>query len=807
MGTADRFSRMIYWYCSSRFLLASLVFCTMLPVAGMPATLTVTDAGDTGAGTLRDAITTANGNGEVDTIDFSVAGPILLNSQIIITDPDGLTINGGSTITIQAGTDSRIFEIQANADVTLDGLTLTGGDLLSFVGGDGGAILNAGTLLLTNSELDSNFADNGGGIYNSGNLTVNSSNIMSNEGSFDHGGGIYNTGTLTIQGSTFSNNTTGGSGDGGGIYNNSAIAATITKTTFSNNGAVAGGGIHNFLGDLTVIDSTFTANEATGFNGGGGIFNEATLKIVNSTFNGNLASSGEGGGMLNAAGTSVISNSTFSGNQASPGGAIAVTFGTANLDNSLFANSTGFPPISDCADLGGTINARHSLLESGTACVDGTDTANLTGDPALGAFVPGNPGYFPLTPSSPAIDAGLNSLIPSGIATDQPGNARVQNLIVDMGAVESGSLGCPASRVIPDNRWTQVGVPCDDGTLTVGSVFADDMPGTLNTNWSVWHFDTATQQNTQLNNLGDTVQIGKGYWIKQISGGPITIDATGAATPPANYPLAGIAGGQLNLIANYRADPGSICWASVEILDTSTSTTYPLAQASNPAGPCSVGGEPCVYGTAYRWNGNAYDPLTGTTPGLSDGALAVMDSVWLQAYKPGLRLIIPATGPCPATRTRPAAREWYQRLRVEGPDDMLDETNVLGQLHDSVDGLDSHDIADLSPFGSPYLTLSFQHPTEEGDFNSDYRAVGADDEHRWAFEIRSDTPREVTLSWEDPYGKLAGATLVDLESNTEISPAPGGEYPVSMVGTVHRFEWRVSVEGGDPDMIFQSDFD
>ena len=48
-----------------------------------------------------------------------------------------------------------------------------------------------------------------------------------------------------------------------------------------------------------------------------------------------------------------------------------------------------------------------------------------------------------------------------------------------------------------------------------------------------------------------------------------------------------------------------------------------------------------------------------------------------------------------------AAADWHVRLAVTAPDDpppiRMDSSNVFGRLHDSVDGLDSHDLGELPP--------------------------------------------------------------------------------------------------------------
>ncbi|MCS6941174.1 MAG: CSLREA domain-containing protein, partial [Roseiflexus sp.] len=68
------------------------------------------------------------------------------------------------------------------------------------------------------------------------NLTVaNASTILS-------GGGVANSGTLTVINSSFSGNN---AGSGGGIVNLGSGTLTVSNSTFSNNSATFGGGIDN----------------------------------------------------------------------------------------------------------------------------------------------------------------------------------------------------------------------------------------------------------------------------------------------------------------------------------------------------------------------------------------------------------------------------------------------------------------------------------------------------------------------------------------------------------------------------------
>lgn len=85
----------------------ALVCIAALARTGGAASLTVTSNLDAGAGSLREAITTANGNGEADTITFSGNMTITLgNSMTPITAGD-TTIDGGTNTVTLTGTTAR----------------------------------------------------------------------------------------------------------------------------------------------------------------------------------------------------------------------------------------------------------------------------------------------------------------------------------------------------------------------------------------------------------------------------------------------------------------------------------------------------------------------------------------------------------------------------------------------------------------------------------------------------------------------------------------------------------------------------
>ena len=367
----------------------------------------VAPGGETGSGT--DTIT-------FDTSVFSGAQTINLTSQLpTITDSLTITGAGANLLTIDAGngTDDefdtgdgfRIFNINDGdngnqIDVTLSGLTLTGGDpSITDNSADGGAILNREILLLSGSVVSGNASLDGGGIYNSsdGTLVVTSSILSGNLSEF--GGGITNRGT-----------------------------ATITNSTLSDNSAGQGGGIANSGGTATVTNSTLSNNSSSG--NGGGIFSSfnSAVTITNSTLSGNSASN-NGGGIYNTGGTAIVTSSTLSGNSADFGGGIS-NRGTATITNSIVANSSGGDLENNTPD--NFFTGSFNLIGDGQDL--GGLTGTITGDPLLGplAFNAGPTETHALLPGSPAINAGDDNVTQT---EDQRGLARNFNG-VDIGAFE-----------------------------------------------------------------------------------------------------------------------------------------------------------------------------------------------------------------------------------------------------------------------------------------------------------------------------------------------------------------------------------
>jgi len=158
---------------------ATIALVLMSVLAGSPptieaATVTVISLGDTGAGTLRQAIVDANPG---DTIDFSVTGTITLSSgRLIVLENLTITGPGASSLTIYGNNSSGVI-LTAIGTVAISGLTLTNGN----VGvGQGGGVENQGTLTLTDVVVSNNVARLGGGIFNSGTLTLTRTTVKGN---------------------------------------------------------------------------------------------------------------------------------------------------------------------------------------------------------------------------------------------------------------------------------------------------------------------------------------------------------------------------------------------------------------------------------------------------------------------------------------------------------------------------------------------------------------------------------------------------------------------------------------------------
>lgn len=232
---------------------------------------TVTTTADTGAGSLRQALTDAAAYAGANTITFSnglSGGTITLSTEIIVGDTAGVTVDasalaGGITIDGGAGT-NRLFSISSGANVTLTALNLTGGDASGASNnGLGGAVQNAGTLVMNRCTLYGNSAPlgSGGAIYSTGTLTLTQCTISGNSVE-NLGGGLYASGTVSLSHVSIANNSAGDSG--AAIYLDSGSTLTLAHS------ALSGTIVNN--GTLTRVGTSIAQNAPAGtVNGSGSI--------------------------------------------------------------------------------------------------------------------------------------------------------------------------------------------------------------------------------------------------------------------------------------------------------------------------------------------------------------------------------------------------------------------------------------------------------------------------------------------------------------------------------------------------------
>ena len=434
----------------------------------------VTTLADSGPGSLRTAISSSASG---DFVYFAVNGIITNLSELPVTNTLTILGPGGTNVILNGGAANRIFNLNTNANLSLSGLTLSGGHAPNGAdesqnvfqnGGDaasGGAIYNAGTLVLNGCILATNRAGNGGtagedgaggaggnggAIFNSGTLTLSNCTLQANQagtgggyntfgggGASGNGGAIFNSGTLVVEACTLNANTSG--------------AGASSRNDAGANGG-SGGAIFS-SGSLWVANSTLAANSAGaaggsvffGANGGngGGICSSGNSTLVACTLSGNAVGAGYG-------------NFFATGTDGSGGGLFA-SDGTFMLRDTLVAgNLIGGIGNGSGPDLSGGFQSQgYNLIGSAdstmTLSYQPTDRIGSRTSPVNAYLAPlANNGGPTATMAplggSPAIDAGDDAILntPYNLSTDQRGQPRRQGAHVDIGAYEFNAALSPA---------------------------------------------------------------------------------------------------------------------------------------------------------------------------------------------------------------------------------------------------------------------------------------------------------------------------------------------------------------------------
>lgn len=392
------------------------------------AALVVTTLADSGDGSLRSAISTANSQPGDDTITFWVTGTITLASSLPnITGNLSIEGPGAGLLTVVAGLSAtyRVVAVTSGAVARISGITLANGRANNYGGGI--YVIDLSTLELSSSRILNSYATGGGG------------------GIYAEAGCI-----VTLTDSIFTGNSSGGRG--GAVYSKSTL--TATGCTFSNNSAEAGGSGLFIEHDALLTDCTIADNINGGIYVTGG-----TLTLSRCTVSGNTTSSGTAGLYVDLSTTTLI-NSTFAGNSGGKTGALTVNKGSMTLEHCTLANNTGSEVDSVYASGEASLKFRNTLLGgAGRQCSSSLDSVgnNLVSDNSCGftqvtdlqgvdprvLSLAGNGGKtltMALAYNSPALDAANPQ---DGPSTDQRGEARVQEgngdhvAVPDIGAYEA----------------------------------------------------------------------------------------------------------------------------------------------------------------------------------------------------------------------------------------------------------------------------------------------------------------------------------------------------------------------------------
>ena len=512
-------------------------------------------------------------------------------TQSITGPAAGVTVSGGGV--------SRVFQVDANVTASISGLTMTGGNAAT---GMGGGLANYGQTTLTNSTVSGNYAFSGGGVFNHVGGTVTFSNVAVNGNTASTGAGVRSLGTLTLTNCTVSGNTAAVFAGGLECQGPSTL---LTGCTVSDNQALSlnGGGL---WGVETLINCTVSGNSAGAQ--GGGLFSNAdvgTTTLTNCTISGNNAL-GAGGGVYDVAGDGLaLLNTIIAGNTAVSGPDAAGAF--ASNGNNLIGATDG---------------------SSGWASSDLTGTIASALDPVLAplAYYGGPTPTMALLPGSPAMNAGAAS----GITTDQRGFA------LD-GPIDIGAFQVQADPLMVNITAGSAGSPL--GTLNLpGAVdLADVLPGANTITFDPTVFasvQTITLTGTQLelsNTSGTESIIGPAAGVTVSGGGlsrvfqvdaNVTASVSGLTITSGNAGPASDGGGLYNIGGSVRMTNCTVSgnYAGVDggglSNDTGTMVLANVVISGNTAGS-GGGGMATRNGTTTVTNAT----ISGNTAGTAGGGV------------------------------------------------------------------------------------------------------------------------------------------------------------------------------------------
>ncbi len=326
------------------------VKCTLIPVCIFLQTAAVSLVW---GGAIQDMIDNAADGGAVTIGAGTFSETLTVNKNLTIKGSSGT-----ETILQPGAAEQRVITVAAGKSLSLQDLTVTGGQTPSG-GVGGGVLLQDGGLTLLRVRITNNSADYGGGVNVNNGLTVTGTQFVENAAG-DSGGALtrWNKGyTILISGAVFQNNTSESKG-GAALVNSSLNLAdsTLSGNMVQSGGQnTSGGGIYT-TSPVTVTGCTFTGNQAQCTECtnpmGGGLSIELSpddlsiSTVTDSTFSSNWA--WMGGGIFASSGIATISRSVFEDNSAGYGGGL---YAHVNGDHLVFQNNSA-------ANLGGGVHGQ-----------------------------------------------------------------------------------------------------------------------------------------------------------------------------------------------------------------------------------------------------------------------------------------------------------------------------------------------------------------------------------------------------------------------------------------------------------------
>ncbi len=429
---------------------------------------TVTNLNDSGAGSLRDAISLANADSGADEITFATSGTIALaTGTMVVTDSLTITGNGAANTIVDAQQLSRIFEMTDTAgNVTLNDMTFKNGQTRG-----------SGT-----DFWDTTYA--GGAMHwaSPGVLTLNRNTFTGNSTLGERAGGgaiLAGNGTLLVNESWFYGNTTAGVNSEGGAVSAHLGALLVRNSTFSGNSTTGnyseGGALFSLVGNVSISQSTLSGNIASGIDSqGGGLFTQqGNVVIGQSTITENKATISAGGGIFTLSSPITILNSIVASNS-DAGSSTEISVSPDASD--VFLISSSFIGRNNGTNLAATSGTTPDA--NGNFIGGNTDATKIAPKLGLLANNGGPTRTHALLTGSLAIDRGSNAFavdVTNGNAAlvrDQRGVGFTRILdgdslgtapaaVVDMGAVEFSGLRLTSPNVTTNARrptltWTAI---------------------------------------------------------------------------------------------------------------------------------------------------------------------------------------------------------------------------------------------------------------------------------------------------------------------------------------------------------------